>query len=327
MRFASTLALMAAALLSLLALGCSSEDHYCDETACYYCDGVGCREVDPPPRPACLGDFECAAGTHCTDLGCVASCSADSDCPAGSECRLSECLHPAEVALPTPGSCERNLDCAASGIVCRDGMCAYDDRSCGELGCDCSATGACSAGFVCATAECVPEADLCHFSHECGPGRSCVDGACVSGCVTGAECVIGQVCTAGFCEDAPLMTGECASDAECGPGGLCIDSSCFEGCTEDAECGADRYCAAGVCAVDTRPRPFCASDADCEPGHPCVGGICRTSCGTHDDCLRFDVQYNYCLDSLCVTTNEATTDCALSADCGAGRACIDGICR
>lgn len=313
-------------------VGCASENYFCDETGCYYCDGLGCREVDPPTRPGCLGDFECAAGTVCTDTGCAATCERNGDCAEGTECRdaVSICLGPTEPPpVLTPGDCTRNADCGASGLVCRDGMCIVDDVTCGDAGCDCSETATCSSGFTCLDGECRADEDTCQFNHECGEGRSCVDGRCTEGCGTAADCLSGQTCTDGFCRDIPPLTGECTADADCpGAGAICIDSTCFAGCTADTDCDAGRYCAEGTCRTDDRPRPFCIDDSECEPGHPCIGGICRTPCADNESCLRFDVQFNFCLEGFCATTNEATSDCAVTADCSdATDECIDGICR
>jgi len=172
---------------SFVLSACGSEDYYCDDTGCFYCDGLGCRPVDAPTRPTCLGDYECAAGTVCTDAGCVAECSSNSDCPQGTTCRDGACLNPRETApIPTPGSCTATADCAASGVICVDGMCV-PDTACGEAGCDCSTTGACSTGFSCISGECRVDADICHFNAECGAGRLCVDGACTLGCDTAAD--------------------------------------------------------------------------------------------------------------------------------------------
>ena len=81
-RLATAFAL--AALLAT-AYGCANEDYYCDDTGCYYCDGVGCREVPSPERVDCRGDFECADGYVCTDIGCVEDgCSENADCGEGT---------------------------------------------------------------------------------------------------------------------------------------------------------------------------------------------------------------------------------------------------
>jgi hypothetical protein len=317
------------ASLALLA-GCNaSEQYFCDEDGCYYCDGLGCREAQPEDRPECRGDFECPDGTLCTDRGCVTECEGDADCPEGTLCSDGLCLAPNEpTPEPQPGTCERNSDCDDPGLVCRDGLCTPDDRSCGRLGCSCAETERCSAGYTCVEDECRPNEDVCQFNHECGVGRVCLDGTCHERCETDAECPTGQQCgDEGVCRDVPPMTGQCASNDDCDAGQVCLDSVCIDGCERDGDCGDGRYCNEGLCEVDDRPRPFCLSDDECQPGHPCIGGVCRTPCDTHDECLRFDVQFNYCLDGFCATTNEATSDCSTSLDCGMGRECIDGICR
>ena len=106
-----------------------------------------------------------------------------------------------------------------------------------------------------------------------------------------------------------------------------MDALCVAACTADTDCAEGFYCDASTCRVDDRPKPFCESNDDCNPGHPCEGGVCRTPCGEHADCLRFDVQFNYCLEGLCATTNEVTSDCRTTEDCDGQQACTDGICR
>jgi hypothetical protein len=59
----------------------------------------------------------------------------------------------------------------------------------------------------------------------------------------------------------------------------------------------------------------------------CVGGVCRTPCSSTTDCRRADEQLTACLDMLCYTTNEATSDCHQASDCMSGQRCVDGICR
>ena len=77
-----------------------------------------------------------------------------------------------------------------------------------------------------------------------------------------------------------------------------------------------------------RPKPFCEFNSDCEPWPPLRGRrLPNSRAPMSAECLRFDVQFNVCKDDFCVTTNEATSDCATSADCDTGDDCIDGICR
>ncbi|MFW5875850.1 MAG: hypothetical protein ACOCXM_03875 [Myxococcota bacterium] len=157
----------------------------------------------------------------------------------------------------------------------------------GSVPTTCTTDEDCGADARCSAGECRAEDELCQFNHECGAGRLCIDGRCGDECATAEDCSDGQVCEAGAC--------------------IC-----------DSPDG---------CSVDDHPEPFCQADDECQPGHPCEGGICRTPCDTHEDCQRFDVQFNYCLDGYCATTNEVTSNCALTIDCPTGKTCLDGICR
>lgn len=199
-----------------------------------------------------------------------------------------------------PAALPATLALAALGLA----GCGGEERYCDETGCyycdglgcrpaddpgarSCDTEADCDAGYLCLDGECRAEEDLCQFNHECGIGRVCLDGRCAA---------------------------ECAADADCpDPGQVCETGVC--------------RCPDGGCVVDDTPEPFCTSDDECQPGHPCVGGICRTPCEEHADCLAFDVQFNFCLDGYCATTNEVTSDCSLSSDCVDGQECLDGICR
>jgi hypothetical protein len=329
----SQFALFALVSLGLLVAGCAREDSFCDSEGCYVCDGLGCREAEPPERTQCRGDFECEQGTVCTDMGCVSTCSSEDGCPEGTLCRqvsegLEMCLSPTEPSPePQPGECERSEDCGDPGLICRDGLCEPDDRECGDAGCDCSETGACSEGFYCIDGQCRSEENVCRFNTECGPDRVCLDGECAAECGPDRACPQGQQCEEGICRDLEPPTGECTENADCGQGGVCVDSTCYDACEAHADCGDGRYCRDGVCRIDDRPHPFCAGDADCQPGHPCINGACRTPCDTDEECLRYDVQFRVCLDGFCATTNEATANCTTSEDCSSGAECIDGVCQ
>ncbi len=320
-------AYLIAASAALVASGCVCEDYYCDESGCYFCDGIGCRAVDPPARPDCDGDFECGSSTMCTNLGCTSMCETDGDCPQGTHCDQGLCVNPTEGRpTPRPGMCTRNSECDPDGdgdAACVDGKCQRRMESRG-----CEENDECESGQVCRAGECVDEEDACQFNYECGEGKVCADGACTTECDAARPCASGFACTDGVCVEMPA-TGQCTNNAACGEGKVCIDSTCYDSCTTDATCGMGRYCADGVCRVDNRPQRFCSSDADCRPGHTCdlEHDICRTPCETHNDCLRFDVQFNVCQERFCVTTNEATAECLTSPDCSSGKTCLDGICR
>jgi hypothetical protein len=312
-------AIAAAALLS----ACTSESYYCDDTGCYFCDGVGCREVDPPDRPSCRGDFECPEGSMCTDLGCVEGCSSDEQCPAGTECREGMCIAPSENPTPNPGTCTTSADCEGEDLECIDGVCEIGT---GPAACD--SDDDCGSGEVCVAGECRADDQTCQFSSECGEGRVCVNERCTTACSDSNPCGAGQICQDGFCvEDLP--TSECTVNADCGEGRICVDGTCFDECTEATEatdCDDGFYCLLGRCRFDDRPRPFCESDADCTSPAVCRNGVCRSPCTEHAECPAFDVSLQFCLDMVCATTNEATSNCTEASDCEAGESCVDGNC-
>lgn len=312
--------------------GCSNERYFCDATGCYRCDGIGCRDVDPPSRPTCFGTYQCDDGQVCTEIGCVDLCDSDSDCPTGTVCASNgQCLAPTETP-PTekPGVCVRNDDCPAPpAAICLNGVCALDPVSCGSGDCVCTENADCDAGFVCSEGRCRPEEESCRFNSQCGPSRVCVDGQCFAACGPGGpSCATGFSCVDGACEPDPLPTNECQNAGECSLGEICLDSSCVPGCTTDAQCAAGLYCSSGACQPDTRPRPFCTTDAQCLGGSTCFEGVCRTPCTTDNQCQMVSGTAPFCRQRYCVTANEANSDCATSSDCpGSGMTCADGVCR
>jgi hypothetical protein len=325
-RFAITLGLAVAVASSLSLSGCSQEDYYCDGTGCYYCDGVGCRSVEPPGRQTCSCNRDCPTGSVCTSLGCTIECSAGGTCLNGTQCRGDQyCLGPLETA-PTADIacvCTTAADCdafehAGETLECRDGECV---PSTGPVLCGSDA--ACAAGYECVDGTCRAPSATCQFSSECGPGRVCVNQTCTTSCGAGPSCPTGAFCGAdGFCHPSP--PAGCTTSAMCASGQICIDGQCWNSCTSDAMCPTGFYCAADMrCRYDDRPRSACP----CASGSVCVGNVCRSPCSTPTDCRRFDEQLTACIEMLCFTTNEATSDCDEQSDCSAGQNCVDGTCR
>ncbi len=335
--------LSASAFLALSAGGCSQESNYCDESACYACDGLGCRRLEPPSRASCRCDVECAAsGTECTSLGCTQMCTRDDQCPAATRCNGGHCTTPSERVTDATCACTTSAECPGTGVICRGGTCitgcstAMDcpaSQSCVDGSCvptmnpGCSATAPCTGGLECVDGECRAPSDTCQFSSECGAGRVCVDQRCTSACGATNPCAGTSMCVDGFCEEITPPAGDCATNADCGAGRVCRDTRCYAECATDAMCGAGNYCLEGRCRFDDRPRPSCGASATCAMGSVCRNGSCRIPCATADECLRFDVQYNFCLEGFCATTNEATSNCMSATDCSAGSQCVDGICR
>lgn len=344
--------LLAVGLLGLASfslVGCNNESRYCDETGCYFCDGLGCRLVNPPMRAACGCDSPCAVtGTTCESIGCTQTCTAGSACGDGTTCRDGLCLGPRE---PTPTavdcSCTSNADCTGSLICHLDatghGQCipgCHTAADCGDghscvngmcvpqppVGCD--ATHPCTAGTTCIAGTCVLDLNICQFNTECGTARSCVNQQCTTACGPSNPCAGTATCGAdGFChETIPPVTG-CVTNADCGASQTCVDGRCFAGCTVDSECPAGDYCDMGVCRLDTRTNPGCGSGRPCAAGSVCHNGACRSPCTTDAQCPLFDVQTNFCIEMVCATTNEATSNCTSNAQCTSGEVCVDGNCR
>ena len=336
-------ALLIAGLLGSAAAavgGCSREDYYCGETACYYCDGVGCREAQPPVRTSCQGVWECAASQVCTDSGCANTCTTDAQCSQGWVCRPIEtgsstmvCVAPSETVTPHPGTCTSNNQCMG-GTICLDGECTRTTSPA------CTQDAQCTAGNVCVDGRCTPSADTCQFSNECGSNRVCVDAQCRPRCTSNAMCPAGQTCDTstgiGYCRDG--TASGCTVDGQCSAGQRCLNGECLVQCTPGAtSCpSAEQYCSDdGVCVLDTRPRPFCDDAHPCSSGSSCVDGICRISCSTADMCLRVDFNLVSCAlppgvssgGTYCLTANEAQPRCARQTDCAQSEVCIDATCR
>lgn len=310
---------------SFLLGGCPQNDYYCDESGCYYCDGLGCRGIEPPARTPCACDAECGGGTECTSLGCAIACDESADCARGTICSSGYCVHPTEDAATANRACActRNDDCDGfedgNDLVCVDGSCVPATTP------TCSDTRPCPSGFSCVDGECRVPDDTCHFSSQCGTGRVCVNQRCTTACGATNPCPTGSTCEDGYCRENP-GGGPCTNDASCGANQICVNGACWDGCTGDTECGEGRYCGAdGRCRFDDRPRPFCPTN-ECAPGSVCVDGLCRSPCETVTECRRSDEQLTFCIERLCYTTNEGTSDCTAKSDCNSGQACIDGRC-
>jgi hypothetical protein len=169
------------------------------------CDG----EIDEGDVcPKCTsGEFPCKYGLVCNQAGnCVDPKCEGVSCPTGETCVAGVCQ------LPCAG-----IVCPFSQ-VCREGVCV---DPCDGLDCDsdyvcvlgvckagCSCTG-CPSGQKCVSAsqKCVETG--CEDPATCPAGTHCVAGGqCVDDC-QGAQCPLGQSCSA----------GQCVADADAGVSG------------------------------------------------------------------------------------------------------------
>lgn len=302
--------------------------------------------------------------SSCTSLGCTQTCTTGgtgTPCPDGTTCRVATgattglCLGPREPD-PTAADCSCTTSAQCAGVGDGTLVCVLDATGHGECrpGCDtpghecntgyscvnggcvvdenhvgCDATHPCGASSTCVAGVCVPTVDICTFSTECGSARSCVNQQCTTGCSAAMPCAGTATCGAdGFCHEViPPVTG-CGTNTDCAAGQTCVDGRCFAGCRVDSDCPAGDYCDGGVCRLDTRTNPGCGIPGrTCAAGSVCHNGACRSPCAADAECPLHDVQTNFCIDSVCATTNEATSNCTTQTDCMSGESCVDGNCR
>jgi len=276
---------------------------------------VACAPVGLKGDPC--DDAPCAPGLICTDEGVCDEAPPPPPPPCVED---SECL----------------LDGDASGRVCDDGVCRFDDcatdaqcgtRICVEGTCapriPCVDDGQCDGGDLCVDNACRPP---CRADDDCGLGiggfglQACVDGRCLQRCLGDGTCFGG-----GLCEDNVCVEPECAEAVDCGDGNvLCDGGRCtsFTPCASDDECFDPNL----ECAVDLEParcieRPLCRSDAECGLSGICLELHCRPAevCAVDEDCTR-DV--DECVGGRCVRSPA----CRSGADCEADERCVNLAC-
>jgi hypothetical protein len=196
--FPLALALVLAAPLA----GCRSEQRVCDEETgvCYYCDGLGCREVGDGRQ--CSGDDDCEVGEYCSAGACIvegAVCQFNHECGAGRVCLDGGC---------TDG-CAVDDDCTGDGQVCVSGACRCESEPC--------------------DIDDTPR-PFCLSDAECAQGHPCVGGICRTTCDTHETCLQYDVhfnfCLDGYCATTNEVTSDCFLSADCDGGQECIDGVC-----------------------------------------------------------------------------------------------------
>jgi len=148
----------------------------------------------------------------------------------------------------------------------------------------------------------------------------------------------------------------CVSNADCGGGQICTTIGCCPGCHSDADCASDSTCVVGspnFCApkgmmsggstpkpmtstpptsIVSNPNSFgptpCLGDSDCPSGELCTAGLCQVQC-TPGSCASGQS----CIAGRCYIGGATACGdagqvlCSNNAQCGTGRACINGSCH
>jgi len=337
---------LAAPLLALLLVHCSSEDTTPAETDTSSDAGldVGADAAwDGGTVPECTPGTvlcECTAGA-CpggAGLACIDDVCVYPDCEIGTE----------DCACTASGGC--GLDEWGRQLVCNEGVCIEDVCTAGTIGCECAVGDECFDEMLCTEGICQPlECEetgtlgcACNSDRSCDTGLACVLGACVDpgDCTVGSDgcpcnrdssCDAGATCdlTTDLCEAIDCTIGEvgCACNAgdTCNAanaictGGVCEIENCEAG-LEGCECAAGNVCGENdlgeslTCIAGTCESPSCS------PGD--TGCVCERGVLCDDDT---DVCTDgYCMAADCTAGTEGCS-CINDVFCSGTLGCRDGI--
>jgi hypothetical protein len=238
--------------------------------------------VDAPPlgvRELCTMDAECASG-HC-EQGVCCSGLCEGLCRS---CNLPGSVGACtDVAAGAPDPSGRCMDQGATSCG-NDGLCA-GDGSCRKYapGVPCGA-GGCTAGIATAVSIC-DGGGLCMSAApaSCAPYTCNAQAtACLSACVTNAQCAAGFSCEGGgACKKS--LGAACATGVECVSNhcvdGVCCSSACAGPC-QACDVGPPGMCTSTAAGV---PDPMCPVEpaSGCQRDGTCDGaGACRLHNGT-----------------------------------------------
>jgi len=275
------------------------------------------------------------------DVEAPAGCEVDEDCPApSSECAISICEQGtktcAEKALTDGASCQVGTGSCVFVGQCDAGACVSTEG--GVLGCD--------DGNVCTTDTCEQE-------------TGCVFQAIEGCCNVNEDCVSGDACKIGVCEEAVCsyveaedccyVDEDCADDIFCTadicvPGGSCSNEQIPGCCGANDDCSDGVECTSDTCDLETgtcSSEPIegcCQVDEDCEDGNPCTSSGCSDgTCSYTVDpfCCQEDTDCDDqlpCTSNICdPETNECTFEdqedcCFFGNDCSDDNPCTIDNC-
>ena len=265
----------------------------------------------------CQLNSDCLAPRICFQSRCMIECIETRDCQSGEQCIESRCQSmnpPPDMSTPPENmrsQCEQARDCQ-DGEECIDGDCVNIEEVCQR-------NGDCSSGWVCdrSTRQCIEplmpgscfDIDDCFAEEICEAGRCvtdpCLDGSCMSGCLSDTECTEGMICEEGAC------TLGCSEQLPCEEGLICRMGRCQPECLLNSDCEGQLLC------IEQRCRPECVDDLDCEEAEYCIKGSCGIECGTDSECE----------DSLVCRAGRCEPECEISPDCADGELCLDNLCQ
>lgn len=195
-------------------------------------------------------------------LGCPAPkssarCASASDCPLGATC----------IFEGGDGFCGCETD-----EVCQAGQFCNSQNRC-QTRPACRSNVDCTEGQICGGGRCIPQG-RCQVDPQCPLGSYCdvVNGACIDGCRSNADCPLYQSCINGSCEAKCLDSSYCALSERC-VGERCFrspnPSHCAE-CSEDIDCPwHEDFCLINPAHDPARPETgtarFCGVNCEDDP--------------------------------------------------------------
>jgi len=181
-------------------------------------------------------------------------CESDSQCAPTSACEYDPAV--SAYVCRVRGGCTGHADCPTD-LACVFGSCTAaectSDATCGAYACNQTLR------------QCF---DSCASSTQCGSGRVCRDGECLSSTCTSSSAA--QVCDGAACDAGVCMSAIDCDTYGCAAGYQCDGINCVRPCTSNAEC--ERYAcytAFGECYEN------CYLDTDCQPGFECKDNFCQ----------------------------------------------------
>jgi hypothetical protein len=269
----------------------------------------------------CAGNADCAAdGLVCFGTGvvpmCSRTCAQASDCPAGTFCNA---IKGQQICTP-PAYCD---PCASRD----DGTLGpgYCTTEC-VIGVDpCPGGASCSKHSGSASIKdftCRPDSRLCR-----GDGGQC------SPCQVDADCQSGHDCLQPIPDGERFCAQRCDA-AACPSGSICTKLGGVGYCYADVGGKPEPTCSAGKKGY----CDLCSADWQCASGR-CVSKESQSFCAQPGTCSKETESQDCPTGTFCVPTQSGPAcvpppayKCQLwkacvSAPCGAGEQCVDGLCR
>jgi MYXO-CTERM domain-containing protein len=291
-----------------------------------------------PGRPEwSVVSFSTAAGDHLLEAGGDFQLGLAT---GGSGTGLFAYYNIFNLATCGDGNIDQNEGCDDGGTTPGDGCSSLCKIELLEPGC--TSDDDCASGLLCSpTNTCVE----CLGDANCNDGNACTANTCNAGVCDDTSIAQGTACAGGVCngdaaapacvaciDDAPLLaqdTGCPASAPACvpdGAGGLTCG-----GCVFDTDCDDSNSCTDDVCNVGTCENTTLAQGTACDAGAGVCNGdanapscdVCVPNSGSSPDTGCTPAA------SFCDASGgaPACVECLLTAQCGAGQACIDDACE